>query len=280
MRDFFRSVKFKILVCIFALLFGFMVYAAVAGGAATIPEKLLNTVTQPFVQASTAVSDWVVNTLDALMNAQKYRDENELLKQQLTDLYSQIIDKEQVDIENGQLREMLKIAEENKDYEWLSPCSVTARNSNDIFGGFTINKGLNDGVALYDPVFTSTGLVGMVSEISDSYSRVTTIRSTDLQIGVMTASEHVVGIIENDVSKSVEGYCVMSYIAKGSNIKAGDVVITSGSTVFPADMIVGVVDEVYDDANELSVHALIKPAEELDRITSVFVITDFEGQAE
>lgn len=280
MRDFFHSTKFKILLCVFALMFGFMIYAAVSAGAATIPEKILNTITSPFVSASTALSDWVTSTLDTLMNAQKYKSENEMLKEQLTELYSQIIDKEKIDEENTQLREMLGIAAENSDYKWLSPCSIVARNANDIFGGFTINKGTNDGVELYDPVFTSVGLVGRITEVSDSYSKVTTIISTDLQLSVATASEHVVGIIENDVEKSSQGYCVMSYITKDSRIKVGDVVVTAGSSAFPADMVVGTVEELYDDANGLSLHALIKPAEQFSTITSVFVITEFEGQAE
>ena len=278
MREFFHSGKFKVLVCIFALLFGFMIYAAVSGGAASIPEAILTTITQPFATAATAVSDWVQGTIDKFVNADKYRQENEILRQQLSEMYQQIMDKEKTDEENEELRKILGIAEEHSDFRWSAPCSIIARNSSDIFGGFTINRGSNDGLELYDPVFTAVGLVGRISEIAPSYAKVTTILSTDIEIGAITASDHVVGVIENDIKYSADGKCLMSYISKESNIKEGDVVVTSGSVVFPESLIIGTVTEVYDDENGLSVHAVIEPAEDVFKITSVFVITDFEGQ--
>ena len=59
MRDFFSSVKFKIIVCIFALVLGVVIYAAVSGGFSTIPETVITTITKPFVEASNAISNWV-----------------------------------------------------------------------------------------------------------------------------------------------------------------------------------------------------------------------------
>lgn len=278
MREFFHSGKFKVLMCIFALLFGFMIYAAVSGGAASIPEAVLTTITQPFATAATAVSDWVQGTIDKFVNADKYRQENEILRQQLSEMYQQIMDKDKTDEENEELRKILGIADEHEDFRWSAPCSVIARNSSDVFGGFTINRGSNDGLELYDPVFTAVGLVGMISEIAPSYAKVTTILSTDLEIGAITSSSHVVGVIENDIKYSSDGKCLMSYISKDSGIKKGDVIVTSGSVVFPESLIIGTVTEVFDDENGLSVHAVIEPAEDVFKITSVFVITDFEGQ--
>lgn len=278
MREFFHSGKFKVLVCIFALLFGFMIYAAVSGGAASIPETVLTTITQPFSAAATSVSSWVQGTIDKFVNADKYQQENEILRQQLSEMYQQIMDKNKTDEENEELRKMLGIAEENTDFQWSAPCSVIARNSGDVFGGFTINRGSNDGIELYDPVFTSIGLIGMVSEIAPNYAKVTTLLSTELEIGAITSSKHVVGVIENDIKYSADGKCLMSYISKDSDINVGDVVVTAGSVVFPESLIIGTISEIYDDENGLSVHAVIEPSEDVFKITSVYVITDFEGQ--
>lgn len=278
MREFFHSLKFKILVCIFALLLGLMIYAGVAAGASTVPEAILTTVTSPFVKLSTMITDWAENTVDKFVNADKYQQENEILRQQLSDMYKQIMDKDATDTENAQLREMLKIAQENKDFEWSAPCSVIARNANDLFGGFTIDRGSNDGIALYDPVFTNIGMVGMITEIAPTYAKVTTILSTEIEIGVTTSVDHTIGIIENDIKYSADEKCLMSYVSVDSPLKKGDVVVTSGGVVFPSGLIVGVVEEVYNDDNGLSVHAVITPAEDIFAITSVYVVTGFEGQ--
>lgn len=278
MKDFFQSWKFKIIICIFALVFGFMIYAAVQGGNVIFPKSILETISQPFANTASSISDWVENTLDTLVNAQKYKSENTELREKLNEMYQQIRDKEKTDEENALLREMLEIEERHPDYEWSAPCSVIARNANDIYGGFTINKGKSDGIELRDPVFTSIGLVGIVTEISDSYSVVTTILSPEVTIGSITADNDVVGIIENDVNYSAEGCCLMSYINKNSNIYAGEPVLTSGGSVFPSDMLIGTVKEIYSDSNGLTLHAVIEPSEDVFTVTDVFVVTSFNGQ--
>lgn len=280
MKDFFQSTKFKIIICIFALVFGFMIYAAISGNNIIFPKSILETVSQPFVTLGSSLTNWAEDTLDTIVNAEKYKKENEELKVMLTEMYGDILDKNRTDEENEKLRGILGIALDNPDYEFSSPCKVIARNTNDIFGGFTIDKGSADGISLYDPVFTSVGLVGVVTDISSHYCVVSTILSTDVNIGVMTADESVVGIIENNAVYSTEGCCLMSYISKDSNIKEGDLVITSGSSSFPPDLVIGVVKNVYSDANGLTLHAVVEPTENVFNVTSVFVITDFYGQEE
>ncbi len=278
MKDFFQSWKFKAIICIFALVFGFMIYAAIEGGNIIFPKSILETITQPFSNAATSISDWVEDALDTLVNAQKYKSENTELREKLNEMYEQIRDKEKTDEENARLREMLDIEARNPDYEWSAPCSVIARNANDIYGGFTIDKGTKDGIELRDPVFTTIGLVGMITEVSDHYSVVTTILSDRVTIGAITADNDVVGIIENNAFYSADGYCHMSYIVKNSHIDIGEAVLTSGGSVFPADMMVGTIKEIYSDANGLTLHAVIEPSEDIFSVTDVFVVTSFDGQ--
>ena len=280
MKDFFQSWKFKVIICIFALVFGIMIYAAIAGNNIIFPRSLLETVTQPFVSAGSAVSSWAEDTIDTLVNANKYREENERLRQMLTEMYGQIIDKERTDEENAHYRSILGIAEEHKDYKWSPPCNVTARNAGDIYGGFTIDRGSADGIKLYDPVFTSIGLVGIIGEISEHYSTVKTVLSPDVNVGLVTVRTKSVGITENDAEYAAAGCCIMSFVSKSSDITEGDVVITAGSSVFPGDIMFGTVKSVFSDSNGLTKHAVIEPSEDVFKITQVFVITGFEGQDE
>ena len=278
MKEFFQSWKFKVIVCIFALVFGFMIYAAIAGNNIIFPRSVLETITRPFSNTAISISDWVENTLDTFVNAQKYKDENIMLREKLNDLYEQIRDKEKSDKENAQLREMLEIAEKKPDYEWSAPCSVIARNANDIYSGFTIDKGSNDGIELHDPVFTSIGLVGVVTEISSNYSIVTTILSSDVTIGAISTNTDTVGIIENNIEYSIDGYCLMGYINRNSGIEIGEPIVTSGGSIFPSDLLIGTVKEIFTDSNGLTLHAVIEPSENVANVTDVFVITSFKGQ--
>lgn len=280
MREFFHTIKFKILVCIFALLLGFLIYVAIAAGASSLPKAFLETVSSPFVSLSTTVSDWMESTIDKFVNADKYKQENELLKEQLAAIYSNVLEKEELQKENDQLKDMLEISENNKDFKWSPPCSVTARNSADISGGFTINRGTNDGISLYDPVFTKTGLVGIVSEISGNYAIVSTVLSDDINIGVRGADSHALGIIENDLDSAYTGHCVMNYTGRNSGIAKDEVIVTSGSAFFPKDVLLGTVTDIINDSNGLSVHVQIKPFVDVFTVSDVFVLIDFEGKGE
>jgi rod shape-determining protein MreC len=254
-----------------------MLHAAMNAGAANLPEAILKTITRPFSNAATSISDWVSGTLDKLINADRYKEENDELRRQLSELYALIIDKESLIEENHRLHEMLGITAQREDISLSLPARVIAREAVSVSGNFTINRGSNHGIKLNDPVITDIGLVGIISEVAPTYSRVRTILSTEINIGVKTPAG-VVGIIENDFLYSTDRLCLMRYITPNSGISQDDIIVTSGGSVYPADLIVGTVTLVFPADNGLSFHALIEPAEDVLRVGDVFVITAFEGQ--
>lgn len=279
MKDFFHSVKFKILLGIAALLMGLMVAVAVTAGQQTTPQQILNTLAYPFVTAANAISDGVGGFFDKLINADKYKSQNEELTAKLSEMYKYTMDFDSLQKENIRLREMLELKQKNEDFRFSEPCDIISRNANDMYGGFTVSGGKRDGLSLNDPVITSVGLVGRVTSVGDNYAKVTTIISPEVNVGVYTMRTKTTGVIENDVSSAEKELCLMSDILKDADIKEGDIVFTSGkSGLFPADIPVGTVTEVYDDPNGLTKHALVKPMENVKSVSSVFVITDFEGK--
>ncbi len=279
MKEFFHSVKFKILLGIAALLLGLMTYVAVTAGREATPQQVLNTITYPFVKAANAIADGVGGFFDKLINADKYKSQNDELMAQLTEMYRHTMDYDELEKENERLREMLGIKQKQPDFRFSEPCDVVSHNANDLYGGFTINKGKTDGLSQNDPVITSVGLVGRITSIGDNYAKVTTVISPQVNVGVYTMRTKATGVIENDVSSAQKGLCLMSDIMKEADIKEGDIVFTSGkSGLFPADVMVGTVTKVYDDPNGLTKHALIEPAENIKSVSSVFVITDFNGK--
>lgn len=279
MKDFFHSIKFKILLGIGALLLGLMVCVAVTAGRETTPQQILNTIAYPFVTAGNAIADGVGGFFDKLVNADTYKSQNDELMGQIAEMYKYTMDYESLEKENQRLREMLELKQKNEDFRFSEPCDVVSHNANDMYGGFMVNKGKNDGISQNDPVITSVGLVGRVTSVADNYARITTIISPEVNVGVYTMRTKTTGVIENDVSSAEKELCLMSDILKDADIEVGDIIFTSGkSGLFPADILVGTVTEVYDDPNGLTKHALIQPAENVKAVSSVFVITDFNGK--
>ena len=256
-----------------------MTYVAVAAGRESSPQQILNTLASPFVKAANAVADGVGGFFDKLINADKYKAENDELTAKLTEMYKYTMDYDTLEKENIRLREILELKQKHDDFRFSEPCDVSYRNSNDLYRGFTVDKGARDGLSLNDPVITAKGLVGRVTSVGENYSKVTTLISPEVNIGVYTMRSKTTGVIENDVSSASKELCLMSDILKDADIKAGDIIFTSGkSGLFPADLAVGTVTEVYDNPNGLTKHALVKPIEDVKSVSSVFVITDFYGK--
>ncbi|MGN0650520.1 MAG: rod shape-determining protein MreC [Oscillospiraceae bacterium] len=279
MKEFFHSVKFRILICIAALLLGLMAYVAVSAGIETLPEQIISTITYPFTAAANTISDSVSGFFDKLLNADTYKAQNDELREKLSEMYGRTMDYDEVAAENARLREMLGIKERNPSFIFTEPCDITSRTAGDIYGSFTINRGSRDGISINDTVISTVGLVGRVSELGAGYATVSTILSPQMNVGVTTVRTKTTGVIENDLESAENGMCLMSNILKDADIAVGDVIVTSGqSGLFPSGIIVGTVKEVFDDANGLSKHALIEPTEDCFDVTSVFVVTDFNGK--
>ena len=279
MREFFRSRKFKVLAGIAALLFGMILYAASTSGAASLPSAILGAVLSPVQRLSSGISDSVRASLDKLLNAVKYYRENEALREKLTYYYNLTIDNEKLKEENEALRQVIGLKEENPDYVFSPPAAIIARGMGDVFGGFSIDKGSYDDISLHDPVITADGLVGYVTEVAPTYSRVTTILSPDLTVAVYCVRTQDQGTVSGSVTLAEDGTCLMRYIDQNSDIQEGDLIVTAGQTgVFPEGRVVGTVESVGRADSGLSLSAVVRPAVELDKIGSVFVITSFQGQ--
>lgn len=277
-RDFFRSAKFKIIIAVIALLIGFMIYSLTTGGYAILGVSVFDAVTEPFQKASKSISERVSLTIDTFVHAQNYRKENEQLREQLNKLYNDIIDYDRIQTENSELKQLLGLKEENEDFVFSSPCSVIARTTNDPYGSFTIDKGSKDGISPNDPVMTSQGMLGVCYDVSESTSKVRTLLSPKSAVGVTVLRTKAAGILEGGYEYASDGLCIMSYIDKSAEIMLGDIVFTSGSETFPSGQLVGTVEEIVMEDSGLSKYALIKPAADPFSVSTVFVITDFEGQ--
>lgn len=275
MKEFFHSVKFKIIIALTAVLIGAMIYSVTTGGYSSGSSYLFEVIFEPVRNLSSSISDKVSRSLDMVINAEKYYNENQQLKAQLNALYNDVIDYDKVLEENKELRVMLELKDEYNNYKFSPPCTVIARTTNDPYGSFTVDKGANDGIKPGDPVVTETGIVGVCFEVSPSTSKVRTLYSPKTAVGVYTVRTKAEGIAEGGYDLAINGRIRMSYISKESDIREGDVIVTSGSANYPAGQLIGTVESVEMEQNGLSKFAVIIPAEDPNTITSVFVITDY-----
>lgn len=282
MRDFLKSTRFKVMLGFLAFLVGIMIYAVTKGGYSVSGASFVNTITKPFRAASNGISRKVEHTVDKLSNADKYIEENERLKKQIGELNAQLTEYDAIKAEVEELRKFVSIKEEHEDYMLSQPCKVLGYVTNDPFKSFTIDKGSADGILVNCPVVTSEGLVGITVEVSKHVSTVRTLLSPDLSVAAVASSSNAdQGIIEGNVISSENGQTKLIHVPKKNKLKRGDLMITAGNSgLFPKDYPIGTILEIGFDSNGLSVCADIQPCVDVNRLTSVIVITDFSGKKE
>ncbi len=277
MNGFFKSVKFKVIVCIAGFFLGIGLYSVAKGGNTSGGSEFIGSLLNPMKKFSNGISDKVSLVIDLFTDAEVYVQENQLLREEIAELNKRLIDYEDMKSEVEDLRKFIGIKEENEDFVLSPPCTIISRTANDPYGTFTIDKGTNDGIKLYDPVVTSEGLVGVIVKVANSYSTVRTILSPDLSIGGLCVESRDTGIIEGSLKYAADGKCKMIYLDKNNKIKKGDLIITSGNSgQFPQGYVIGNVTETGIEESGLTAYAVIEPAVNPLEISNVMVITDFD----
>ena len=92
MGKFFKSAKFRIILCIVALLIGIMLFAVTQKGY-TLPETgVVGTILNPVRKVSNSISYQVERGLRVFTDKKAYQEENESLKKQVAALQNQLVD--------------------------------------------------------------------------------------------------------------------------------------------------------------------------------------------
>lgn len=279
MGDFFKGTRFKILALILALVLAFTLRAAYSGTAVPMVSQLAAWLMTPLQRASASVSYAMGDAATELLSGRRLAQENEALQSENAALRSMLVEYERMKAENQQLKEYMQIREKNPDFEF-EPAMVIGRDSASRFYAFTIDRGSNDGISVNDPVITEQGLVGIVSEVGFTYSKVMTILDVTIEVGAMDSFTREIGLTAGEISLAEEGKLLLSYLPRESQAKPGDLVCTTGiGGIFPRELVIGTILELRPDSKGLSLNAVIQPPTDLRTVRDVLVVKSFEGQS-
>ncbi|ADU25878.1 rod shape-determining protein MreC [Ethanoligenens harbinense] len=278
MREFFRSLQFKIFAAIALVLIGLMLRSALSGGSSTITASVFGTVVSPFQQLSSTVSDFFYGAFSNIASAGQLRAENDTLKKQLSDLRSQLVNYNQMQQENEQYQKMYSISKENPDLK-LAPARVISRDPGQWYSAFTINKGSVDGIQPYEPVITPDGLVGETTQVMATTTVVTTILDPTVKVSIVVSETGDLGLAHGDRDLSAKGLLAIDYLPKDSAVAGGNIIVTAGRAgVFPPNLKVGLVQQVKTQNSGITLYAVCKPLADPTTVKDVTVVTNFTGK--
>lgn len=277
MRFFFRSKQFKVILTIFIILVAISVIFSIIGKVIAPQSNIVGTVTAPIRSAMTSISNGFSDFFKAFSGNNETMLENTELQAEIDELRQQLAEHERISKENEFYKNYLEIKDQNPDFKFAA-ATVISRDPSDPYFGFVINKGSSDGVSAHDPVITDAGLVGYVSEVGMTTSKVTTILSPDLTLGALDNRTSDSGIVSGSLELVEKGYTKLQNLSRSCNVAVGDYIVTSGEGVFPKGLLVGTIETISNDRYNTSLYASVKPFVDIENVREIMIITQFEGQ--
>ncbi len=279
MGEFFKSSSFKVLLITVVVLLGLILYTLGAGGS--FIGSIIGAGTAPVESVAASVTENVTEFLD--LDGMSREELKELVNSLLdsnAELRQELVDYENTLHENEQLKEQLSITADVPENKLLAS-TVIGRDPNDVFYGFSIDKGTLHGVSAGDPVITKRGLVGVVKQAYATTSLVSCLLSEQVSVAAVCAGKGDSGTVTGNAVLTTSGLIRMNYLPNDTAVSPGDIIVTSGAgSAYPKDILIGEVQSLEKSENDISRYAVIRPSEDLKDIRDVFVVTDFPGKGE
>ena len=198
--------------------------------------------------------------------------ENDYLEGQLIELKAKLQTYNNLTLENQKLSNLL-------DSSYLIPdndvilARIKSISQSRLSRKIVINKGFNDGVTLSDLIVGSDGVVGQVTEVTPMYSTVRLLSDPIQYIPVKNARNGIRGITKGLASN--ERGMTLKYIPLESDIKLGDIFVTSGiGNSYPTGYSVGRVSSIDNNQDTSFMTILLEPMQNMNSLELVLIVKE------
>lgn len=244
----------------------------------SIPALIVQGVITPFRAGANALTNQVEQYYNYIFRYEALLAENEQLKKELAELEDEARLADSVERENQRLRELLELTSVHEDYDTVD-ANIIAWSSTDWTNTMTINRGASAGIEVDMCAITANGqVVGLVTEVGPNYAVVKTILDSTLEISATIASTGNNGMITGGYIDGNSKYLKMDYLPSSAIILNKDQVVTSGSTVYPRNLILGyIIDAGFEDTG-VAKFAIVEPAADIDSLEQIFILTNYNTE--
>jgi len=233
-------------------------------------KKLTLTLLSPIyviVDLPSQVIDWVN---DKGADNETLIGENDYLKGQLFELKARLQIYNNLALENQKISKLLDSSYKIPNHDVLL-ARVKSVSQSRLSKKIVIDKGSNDGVALSQIIIGSDGTVGQIAQVTPMFATVSLLTDPTQFIPVKNSRNGIRGITKGVASKE-EGM-IVEYVPLDSDVKVGDLFLTSGiGNSYPSGYLVGRVTSINDllDASFLSI--TLQPAQNMNKLEMVLIV--------
>lgn len=230
----------------------------------------------PMQKGINQVGTYLSDKADNLKSLKEVMAENEELQATVDQLTSELntIKLEQYELDN--LRELLELDQQYPSYEKVA-ANVIGKDSGNWFSTFTIDKGSNDGIEVDMNVIAGSGLVGLVTDVGPNYAKVKSIIDDTSNTSGMVLTTSGRCIVNGDLTQMIDNQNILFSELRDEEdeVQSGDPVVTSYiSSKYLQGILIGYVNTIQTDSNNLTKSGTITPAVDFEHIEDVLVILE------
>jgi rod shape-determining protein MreC len=215
------------------------------------------------------VVDWVN---DKGSDNAKLVSENEYLEGKLTELKARLQAYNNLVLENQKISGLLDASYTIPKHQ-IKLAHVKSIAQSRLRKQIIIDKGFNDGVTLSQLIVGSDGVVGHVTQVTPLYSTVLLITDPTQHMPVKNSRNGIRGITKGLASN--EKVMIVEYVPLESDVKLGDVFVTSGiGNSYPVGYLVGRVTEINTLLNDSFLSITLQPLQNMNKLELVLIISE------
>lgn len=235
----------------------------------------------PMQKGINVVGRSVSDKLEVFDNIKNLQKENEELKAQVEALTMQ---NQQISLEKyelNHLQELFELKQKYLQYDMVG-ARIIARESNGWYNIFTIDKGLEDGIAVNMNVMAGNGLVGIVTSVRKNSATVRSIIDDSSKVSGMFLKSSDTCIVSGDLNSMMsEGRIKVSMIPLDADIDESDEIVTSHiSDKYQQGILIGYVTDIKIDSGNMTKTAYLTPVVDFEHLEDVLIITELKESFE
>lgn len=275
MKHYFSTRVRVVLVVALLLAAGLTITGALTGKS--LPDMVVQGILTPIRTGVSKLTDKAEQLYNYIYNYESLAAENAALKARIAELEENERYAADITRENERLRDILELKNSREDFV-LVDGYIISRSSQEWSRTVTIDTGSNAGIAAGMCAITANGeVVGLVSEVGTNFAVIRSVLDPALEISGTIAASGYNGMVQGETSTGGRELLRMDYLPSAAVIRNNDQVVTSGSTLYPRNLILGyVVDADFDDTG-IAKFAILKPAVDLGSLEQVFIVTAYNA---
>ena len=236
-------------------------------------RSIVGNVITPMQKGINKLGSKISDKMEYVTTVKKAVNKNKSLQKKLDELSAEnkLLQQDKYELEN--FRKLYSLDQQYAGFPKVA-ARVISSNPDNWYNSFIIDKGSDDGLKVNMNVMAGDGLVGIITEVNNSYSKVMSITddSSNVTGTFLKTSDNC--NVSGNLALMNDGVIDVTGIDGDAEIKDGYEVVTSQiSPKYLPGILIGYVRDLKKDSTNITQSGYLTPAVDFSKIDMVLVIT-------